>query len=59
VADRFHVRQNVGMALDRLLIREHRVRSRVARSIDRRLLLRRPPPRRGWSIRPARRRPRT
>jgi transposase len=34
VADRFHLLQNLGMALDRLLIREHRVLSRVARAIQ-------------------------
>jgi transposase len=34
VADRFHLLQNVGMALDRLLTREHRVLSRVARTIQ-------------------------
>lgn len=34
VADRFHLLQNVGMALDRVLIREHRVLSRVARAVQ-------------------------
>jgi len=34
VADRFHLLQNLGMALDRLLIREHRVLSRVARAVQ-------------------------
>jgi transposase len=34
VADRFHLLQNLGMALDRLLIQEHRALSRVARTIQ-------------------------
>jgi transposase len=34
VADRFHLLQNLGMALDRMLIREHRVLSRVAHAIQ-------------------------
>lgn len=33
VADRFHLVRNLGQALDRLLIREHRVLTRVAESI--------------------------
>jgi transposase len=34
VADRFHLLQNLGMALDRLLIREHRVLRTVAQTIQ-------------------------
>ncbi len=34
VANRFHLLQNLGMALDRMLIREHRVLSRVARAVQ-------------------------
>ena len=34
VADRFHLLQNLGMALDRLLIREHRVLRGVARAVQ-------------------------
>jgi transposase len=34
VADRFHLLQNLGMALDRILIREHRVLSQVAHTIQ-------------------------